>query len=529
MSQIDAGLLEIRQGMLSGDYSVQLDLIKKWLKRHSPNHYEKILLSELYTWMGKDELSWKILGRPKSRSELQQLPTGELCIQLRLAYVLGMLGGKYLSLYLIDSACSLLKERNLDLVQYYPQFYQNSGYLYLTFYLPDQGLEAFQKALTLYTPDSYQYFYISLGLADCDCSKENFSDAITRVEHLVSVFKDKTLQAVGHQALGEYLNLAGQREAAIKAFDRAEELFGSDQSTKDYAYLKKHLGLYYYFQGKNDLALEEFKKAYEILSAKDQTPSSLIEIYFWMEKIEPHSLSLSERLAIRVYPHYSLYAFLAGRERSPIDTTPIPHWLQDNIKIAKGSVWEVDKGEIQESDYAPLLCFDGPSKTYLDLVSGVILRSQQPIKLLSPLQASLLISLIGGGKRGVHEFLLLDRSYRQSFIDYDSALDRLKKAVSGLKEFGIKVQKEKMTYSLDLDFEDWHLVIPRDLKSRQYYPYVMIHFPAGFQTQDLVKIFGVNRRTIQRWVKDWREKNLIHAINSDQIYCWTVTSFSLET
>jgi len=528
LSQIDTGLLEIRQGMLNGDYSAQLELIKKWLKRHTPNHYEKILLSELYTWMGKDELSWKILGRPKSLSELQQLPTGELCVQLRLGYVLGMLGGKYLSLYLIESTCALIKERNLDLTQHYPQFYQNSGYLYLTFYMPDQAQTAFEKALTLYPSDSYQYFYISIGLSDCDSQKENYSRAIERVEALLVQFTDQTLLAVGHQALGEYLNLAGDREKALKAFQRAEVLFGEDQQTKDYAYLKKHQGLYYFFLGDYELALKEFEKARKILSAKDQTPSSLIEIYYWMERINPESLSLAERLALRVYPHYSLYAFLVGRERSPQDTTVIPSWLESSFKASEGNVWEIDQSEIRELKYAPLQSLNRFGVASLDLVSGLIKREGLPSKLLSPLQSSLLISLIGGGKRGVHEFLLLDRSYRQSFIDYDSALDRLKKAVSGLKEFGLKVQKEKMTYSLEIDFKDWYLLIPRDLKSRLYYPYVMVHFPAGFQTQDLVKLFGVNRRTIQRWVKDWREKNLIHAMNSDQIYCWSETSFSLE-
>jgi tetratricopeptide (TPR) repeat protein len=394
--------------------------------------------------------------------------------------------------------------------------------------MPDKGLEAFEKALNLYPEDSYQYFYISIGLSDCDSLQENFSKASERVEKLLVGFTDKTLLAVGHQALGEYSNFAGQREKAITAFEKSEELFGAEQGTKDYAYLKKHLGLYYFFMGEEKRALVEFKRAREILIAKDQTPLSLIEVYFWMEKIDKESLSLADRLALRVYPHYSLYAFLVGRERSSQDTTLIPNWLKDNFKAPEGNVWEISEGSIRDLDYQNLREVSHSQIASLDLVSGILRREGLPMKLLSPLQANLLISLIGGGERGVHEFLLLDLSYRQSFIDYDSALDRLKKAVSGLKEFGFRVQKEKMTYSLEINFEEWHLLIPRDLKSRLYYPYVMIHFPGGFQTQDLAKLFGLSRRTIQRWVKEWRDKNLIHTINPNQVYCWTVTSFSLD-
>lgn len=519
MGPVDEKLELIKDQLVEGNFSAATRSIGQWLKRHSPNAYERIRLSEYYTWMGREDLSWKILGPPKTKWEMSHLAVGELCVQMRLAYCVGMLGSRYLAYRLIQGVQEELSEQKISLQWHYPQFYQNYGYLHISSYDYEKARWGFENALELYPPSSYQWFYISLGLSDCDSGQGRFNEAINRALDLVSSSTSELLKATALQALGEYLTVSGQIKAGSDILLQSKAHFQKDPSaleTKDYAYLLKHLGLNALLQDQLEQAKDYLLEARNFFLRADQTPNSLMEVTFWLEVLGHQEVSLQDQVTLRCYPHYSLYAQLIGRKRGAKDATPIPEWLQPFQRSSSGDVWLISDGKIVEKNYREIE--DHLLQCSLDLYACVFQQHDQ-LHLLTSLQSSLLMSLIGGGTRGVHEYLLLDRSYRQDFVEYQSGLDRLKKAVLELKKKGFRIRKNKMTYFWDEVDTALTVIIPKDLIGREYYPRAQRHFPHGFETQDLVELFQSHPRTIQRWLLRWREKG--HLVADKKPYAWS--------
>lgn len=510
---------ECRELLSRGEFGQAQKKIKNWVKKNSPTPEERVALSEFYMWMGQEEQSWKVLGPPKTSSEIAQLNSDELCVQLRLAYVLGMLGCRYVARHLSDAAFEVMKGQGMDVAKLYPQFYQNYGYRHIITYEYSTARWGFEQALKLYPRESYQYFFISLGLCDCDSGEGNLADALERVEKLLHSIEDRQLLWIALQAKGEYLNFNGQVQEAYNVLQESLKLVKEselEQGTKDYAYLLKHLGVNFFLQGESDRALDALEQAKGILEKLDQTPNALMEVLFWIEKCSATRLSLEEQVTLRCYPIYSIYSQMAGRLRAPEDKTPLPPWLVPyQYTVQHGDAWLLSAEGIEQVVYGELR--NELKGRQIDLYSACLIEEGQVARVLTPLQVGLLQSLIGGGRRGVHEYLLLDRSYRQEFIDYQSALDRLKKAIRELGKLGFTIKKSKSTYVLELDISKVSVIFPKDLNPREAYSYLSRLGHGEVSVELLVHIFNIHERTAQRWMKSWREQNILQQ-NGNKLY-----------
>lgn len=516
MPRISPALEQIKDILLEGRFEDAYREIKGWLKRHSPSAHEKIKLSEFYTWLGKEELSWKILGPPKTRAEIRDLDQDELCLQLRLAYCVGMLGSRYLAYRLIDA----VSEHDLDLEKLYPQFYQNYGYLHISTYDYQKALWGFERAISLYPEESYQWFYIMVGISDSYCGLGRFPEAISHAQKLLTKIREPLLKATLWQVIGEYQNSAGLHLEAERALAKSADIYREEikaDTTKDYAYLLKHRGINAYFLGNSQQALEWLKEAKLILQRADQTPNSLREVNFWIEKIDPSETSLEEQISLRCYPQYSLYARLAGLVTSVDDKTPMPEWLAPYASVRSGDVWVVQAGKLESGFYERLdqeLFQEG----CIDLESSLWHKGGQEVEVLSPLQAELLLGLVGGGSRGVHEYLLLDRIYRQDFVEFQLGQDRLKKAMSELRKKGLNIKKDKMTYYWS-ETTDFRLVLPKDLITKDYDRFSRRVYPSCVSSKELAGLFQVSQRTAQRWIGRWRDEGRVR--EEEGKYYWS--------
>lgn len=509
----------------AGDFSGAEKKLKSWLKKNSPRPFERIRISEYYTWMGLDSAATKILGPPLASSDLKTVDPAELCIQLRLSYMLGMMGAKYVALGLMRNIEERLKTDGEVISNHYPQYFQNYAYLHLSYYMSQRARWGFESALKLYSQDSYQFFYISLGLCDCDAIDGNFEMATKRVMALSqddSFSSNKLLKATALQALGEYLNYSHDFKAAREAFEQSFESFGVENHSKDFSYLLKHSGLNRIWSKSNPaLGIDELIKAKDLLARPDQTPTSLIEVLFWINLYDPSKLSIEERLTLLAYPNYSVYSLAAGRVRDERDETSIPPWVKREIQLLEGEdksseVWLADQKEIKVCDYEELEV-GSINHEVIDLKSSIIFSEEKSVESLSELQAKILIALAGGGSRGVHQYLLTDSIYRQEFINWESGLDRIKKAVKALEKFGLDIKVKNLNYIWHR--EDQVLILPTDLRPKRWYPYARKILKKPFNSDELAEVLGMSTRNAQRLIKEWRQEDILD-LHASHSYLW---------
>jgi tetratricopeptide (TPR) repeat protein len=514
---IHSTLTGLREELAAGNFELVQKKIKSWLKKNSPNPKERILLSEYTTWMGQEEQSLKILGPLLAPPELESVTPEELAIQMRLSYVLGMMGAVYVSRRQFQRLAQQCQERKLVLEQLYPQYFQNRGYLAISTYRYKEAQDFFEKAIALYSPPAYQWVYSTLGLADSLCGQDRFAEARSRATSILSMELPKNLRASVLQALGEYTNLSGDHhEAAELLKDGLEEFerIEGNLQTKDYAYALKHWGLNRAFLGHKAEGIQALMKAKDLLERLDQTPNSLTEILFWIEGLDPSLLRFEEALTLRCFPTYSLYGRLVGRIPSTLDGTHLPKWLGQFERSEPGDSWLLEGQTIRSIHYNEYK----NSGTCLDLMSSCLFKDEKP-EALSPLQASLLLCLLGAGSRGCHELLLLDRSYREDFIDTSIALDKLKKAVRELRKLGFSIDRTQSTYRLsEFPSAYQHIIIPKTLVCAPQYPWIKKLHPEEIETKTVAGLFNVHQRTAQRWVQEWVDRGVL--VKNQSTYCW---------
>lgn len=503
----------------SGDFLTTEKKLKNWLKKNSPKPFERIRISEYYTWMGLDAAAAKILGPPLGLSELRAVSAPELCIQLRLSYMLGMMGAKYVALNLMKNIQEIMGSEGEAIANHYPQYYQNFAYLNLTYYLCKNARWGFEKALDLYDSKSYQHFYISLGLSDCDAIEGDYDSATGRVEKLVGenhFQSDQLLLATAHQAWGEYLNYAQKFDNAREHFDQSFTLFGSTNKSKDYAYLLKHSGLNRIWSDTDrTLGIKELLAARDLLARPDQTPTSLVEVLFWINHYAPSELCQDERLTLLAYPNYSVYSLSAGRARALSDETRVPNWIPKDSETTH-DIWVTHNDEIISLSYQQFSHQDYPGDV-IDLKASLVFKTSGEVSGLSELQAKILLALAGGGARGVHQYLLTDSIYRQEFVNWESGLDRIKKAVKSLSKFGVKIAMKNLNYVWDREKET--LILPTDLTPRAWHPYARKVLTTHFTSDCLAKVLAMSTRNAQRLIKEWRQEGLIE-LHAPHSYVW---------
>ncbi|PIP94408.1 MAG: hypothetical protein COV37_05390 [Bdellovibrio sp. CG11_big_fil_rev_8_21_14_0_20_39_38] len=488
---------KIKKSIAEGKSEQAKTAIQKWIKKNSATPSERVTLSELYSWLGEDSSAWKILGPIPSLNELQGKSHLNLGLHFRQCYILGMLGAKYISNRLYDFLESQVSETQLKKI--YPQFFQNRGYLFISQYLPEKALHHFLKASELYPIDDHRQFFIQLGIADSYAMLGAFekSKAIIEKLKLIPSFLKGELLAILYQAEGEYLNYLGLSEQSFKALSLSHKCFTGLhlKENKDYAYLLKHMGLNLCWAGKAEEGIEYLLRAKKILLKSDGTPTSLLEIIYWIEIYAPEVLSIEERVLVRFYPQYSVYAERLGRvyeQRSP----KICPWVPQD-KDNKESHWLVHQSKMISLSYAKTR--EQMSQQCIDFEARVFWNKNQ-CEILSVLESQLLLTLFGAGKRGVHLYHLSDTIYRHEFTSWEHGIDRIKKQLKALKQRGFQVllDNNNVIWSWDTNMS---YILRNDLNCGSPLQALECLSGAPVSASQLKEAFGVSLRTAQRWIK----------------------------
>lgn len=490
-------LQKIKKLIAEGKSSQAKFAIKKWIKKNSATPSERVTLSELYNWLGEDLAAWKILGPIPSLNDLQNKPHLNLGLHLRQCYTLGMLGAKYISLRIYDFLASKVNEEQLKKI--YPQYFQNRGYLYISQYLPREALLHFNKAAELYPHNDHRQFFIQLGIADSYAMLGAYSESIDIVKKLKLEphFLEGELLAILYQAEGEYLNYNGDSEASLKSLINSQKCFAALQlqQNKDYAYLLKHLGLNHCWSGNADLGIPYLLQARKLLLKSDGTPTSLLEIIYWIEIYAPEELTIEDRVLVRFYPNYSVYAERLGRvfeQPSPKICPWVPEYKKED-----GSHWFIQHQMINAMTYSEAR--QQMSPLCLDFEARVFWKNKK-CDFLSPLESQLLLTLFGAGQRGVHLYLLADYIYRHEFTSWEHGLDRMKKNLKSLKQRGFNVQLKNNNIIWNWDSK-MSFILRNDFKNGSPLQALELLNNDKVNADQLVLAYNVSLRTAQRWIK----------------------------
>ncbi|GAB4016902.1 MAG: hypothetical protein Fur0010_17100 [Bdellovibrio sp.] len=487
-------LEEIKLFISEGEFVRVRQEIKKWLKKNKTTYRDRITLSEMYTWLGDDQSSWKITGPLLTLKEMETANDDQMALQLRQAYLLGMLGAKYVSDRLYAFASKRLGPKNLE--KYYPQYYQNRGHLAISQYLPENALEYFQKALEFYPQNDYRYFFISLGICDAYAMLGRFAEAKLILERFR--LDSKELLAIHNQVYGEILNYMGESKESLSKLNKAKNSFSPDNQSKDYAYLLKHMGLNLCWSGEIDQGISFLLTAKKLLLHETGTPTSLMEVLFWIELYQKEALTLRERILTRCFPHYSIYADRLGRQ-GPLSLDKICPWVP--VVEERVLFWEVDGNDILKKQNYEL-----PHRiktTTVDFVSNSFFDGQARTP-LTELEGRILLSLFGASIRRMHLYHLTDKLYQHEFVSWESGLDRIKKLLKTLskKVDGIKIVQNTVIWNYP---REYHFVLKSNLEIGSPVEALAIVLKRMPLPQEVEETFGINRRTAQRWIKEYSE------------------------
>ncbi len=83
-------LNDIKVALTQGHFLFAEKELAKLTKRGRPSAKQRVQISEYWSWLGREDRSWRILGAPLPPQEYPFLHLDELMLQLRLAFNLSM-------------------------------------------------------------------------------------------------------------------------------------------------------------------------------------------------------------------------------------------------------------------------------------------------------------------------------------------------------------------------------------------------------------------------------------------------------
>lgn len=515
----------------SGQHNSALKSIKMLLKNNiafiSSSYKSLITISNQLKRLGDVVGAIKVLGNELDQNQLRNADEGQLIIQLRLAEILNFIGAKYVALRIVDGVLHEGVCRKLHFDERWPElnFYLADMYLSYGDYVKSE--KYYQRVIDDVKNNSYTVKLAKVGLADSYEAQGNSVEAVNVVTNLLTkeISAEETiLQAICYQARGEYLFKQNDYANAYKDFLQALSIFPNDVKTKDLAYLLKWIGAYHYTVGDSkDHALDFLKRAYEILNIQNAQPMALIEVLYWMEKIDSNSISFTEKIASRNHINFSPMSYLLGKQIAHENTIPLHKWVQTNYHPNNNNSWfiDLDLQDINAINYMSLSstfelssvnndldCNNNCEYYILDLVSGCIISChsnyrQTNCELLSELQVMALIAIISTGSMGISKFALIDYVYRSSFFNIESGERRLKELLKRLEKLNCKIIRNKNYYYFDFANNKFtKIILPMNYKSCRV-EFLFKKFYTIFSRNDVQAFFNLSPSSAKSLIKNW--------------------------
>jgi|GEM_PF-6729501 len=481
-------------------------ILEKLSKRGKPDPFERIRLSEYWTWLGNDRKALIALGPLTGPADWPSLNPDALVVHLRQAYIFGMSGARYIGLDHFAAIKEILEHKHhIDLTNIYPQIHQNLGYLNLIAGNFQEAKQFFNEAVKLYQKEDYQYFFIKLGIVDCELAAGDFISAHEILSNILPNQQKTLLSGIWHQVKGEALQLQGNLNEALEHLKTSIDIL-KESPNKDFAYALKHYGITLFKLNRKDEALKNLTKAQNILTKPYTTPMAIQEVNFWINTIDPTLLRKEEVISLSSYPNFSLVSFLMGKSHEKFNNHQFPFWMKEQMTEGSSDGILLSKGSIATTTYSKAID-SWANQIVLDLQAGILFTKVGLPTLLERNTTLALRALCSSGTIGVPEYLLFDFIYRSKFSDYEYAKDRLKKVIKKIKSLGFNITRENNTYFFHGYKKPYSLFLPYSHTFKGPLEYLRALYADGFNVTHIEKSLGLSKRKSQRLLKEWNESN----------------------
>lgn len=489
-----SSLKQVESLIKSGQLEEAEALLIKIVKICDLTPMQRLTASIQFQWLDKTSEAIRVLGPILNSSELSSASNENLYLQIRRAQLLAFTGASHAAANIFQDVELIVAKRERDFTTDFPQYHRSLADYHINKGNFAKAYEHFVKVTESFEPSDQAARFAQIGICDCLDGLGKSSEAVDAITRFIAQLNDddQIFKAIALQARGEYYFRLQQWQKAQEDFDQSFTYFGTDNATKDFAYLLKWSGALRIYEGDFKSAELELLKAYDILNHPKNQPHAIIEVLYWLEKLKGDFLSMPNRIALYAHPCRSKFSWTISQLQEPISQT----WKIDHT-IQAGSYKELVKEVIR--------------RPTLDLVCGMLRLPNQTFQLLGQLETKFLIGVISAGSVGINDWALIDFIYQQQFSEFESSFDRLRALAAQLKKKDFPIVRENNTWHWKQN--NWTILLSTNLSYLGPKAWIEAHQPI-FNRIDIENFFTVPSRTANNWIKNWLTQGAIKALNS---------------
>lgn len=261
---------------------------------------------------------------------------------------------------------------------------------------------------------------------------------------------------------------------------------------------------YHFLSASAHLKMKDMGRAVELFEAAHEKAVSSQErlaTIYWLEKLNSPKITFEDKVYIRCLPSYSGYSFLAGNRFIPKPVITLPAYQKEITESLSKSYdemhWFISNREILPMNYSEI----SPKKKTIDLSAGIILDEKGEMTHLTETRTKYLMTLIGGGAKGIHEIYLIDQVYPEQNFEQANAELRTKNLLMQLKKLGISIKQKKKHFHYDFQENDFDIIFPINHKSRGPIIYCQKQMPQLTQ-KSVAKTLGIKDSTASLYLHE---------------------------
>lgn len=494
-----------------GKHTLAKQALRELLTRKNLTSKHKLNISGHFLRLYDIPNAIKILGKILDLGQLKHASIDNLILQLQIALIYDISGGRYVSSQMIRNIETEAERRKIDLSLHWPEYTFNLGNYYWGQNFYEKSLNYFQKAAHNTNISEYQQKVAKLGICDNLEALGNSKEAIQKITDLIKndiLDNEVLLKAVLIQARGEYYLRDNQLSKAKQDFDHARNIFPRNTTENvDHYYMWN--GIYFHMSNGPEKAKECFSQALNIIQEKNGWNKRLIELFYWIEKNNSKEVSLTQKIASRCHPTFSPYSFLLGKKALIGQQQELSKWLKERYIDTEFDCWIITNRNINPIKYSEFNSLKHNRKI-LDLVSGCIIQKNEtaPLITLSKIQSLCLTGIIASGSLGISRYSLVDFIYRENFISLDMGSNRLKELIKRLRnDFDIKIIRDDNIFYYNFT-NDYDIILDMQLQCANAFLLFKKNF-TYFTRKDLENYFSLKSTASKDMLKKWRQSGIV--------------------
>jgi len=509
---------QIPKYLRDGKHNQTKQVIGKVLKLGPFSEAQKNLISQWQLMVGENLQAIKTIGAELSLEELENATSVTLLLQFRLAFLLVSMGAPYSARRISEKVLSIAEAKNIKMGELFDRYPLMLIVLYRQLGMEETALEAADQALQFYPPDHFLYYHVIINQADLLRGKKQFSQVV----NLTTKYLNQDLKNLEMVKFGLWRSQAethlgqGDNSAAMECLTKAQEILPQKANMIEALVLKRCLGECFYNQNNFSKAEQYFCQALDQHQVNHLNAKMILANLYWLFQIpglENKKYGLGWQISLACHPCNSAYSYLVGKKYIPELSYPLPQLFleryQQKFPNNKNDCWVISK-TIQAKSYeefSPNLAAMAGKAAIIDLYSGIVFKEGKLCEVLSETKLRAIAAIMASGALGCSKWTLMDLVYREGPFDQLLLEDRIKNLLSQIKASGIKIKRKKNFYYFQ-DYEKFQIILPMGVATLRPYLFLASMHPI-FNRQDIEELFSIHRATANRWLKEWREQDLI--------------------